>query len=177
MQLPPERYNVATMLDANIDAGRADKVAIYCDDERVSYAQLLANSCRAGNALAELGVGREQRVLMVMSDRVLAARDVRKSRTSGTDAFAGFPRDAPGIARTARELDLEGSQYFAKPRRQRRPAGSGAAGGAAGGAMNLLQFPSLNHKCDITPGIMEPDCRSLLQTFFEKKRKPSTGTE
>ena len=50
-------------------------------------------------------------------------------------------------------------------------------GGAAGGAMNLLQFPSLNHKCDITPGIMEPDCRSLLQTFFEKKRKPSIGTE
>ena len=50
-------------------------------------------------------------------------------------------------------------------------------GGAAGGAMNLLQFPSLNHECDISPGIMEPDCRSLLQTFFEKKRKPSTGTE
>ena len=25
-------------------------------------------------------------------------------------------------------------------------------GGAAGGAMNLLQFPSLNHECDITPG-------------------------
>ena len=50
-------------------------------------------------------------------------------------------------------------------------------GGAAGGAMNLLQFPSLNHKCDITTSIMEPDCRSLLQTFFEKKRKPSTGTE
>ena len=50
-------------------------------------------------------------------------------------------------------------------------------GGAAGGAMNLLQFPSLNHECNITPGIMEPDCRSLLQTFFEKKRKPSTGTE
>ena len=50
-------------------------------------------------------------------------------------------------------------------------------GGAAGGAMNLLQFPSLNHECDITHGIMEPDCRSLLQTFFEKKRKPSTGTE
>ena len=50
-------------------------------------------------------------------------------------------------------------------------------GGAAGGAMNLLQFPSLNHECNITPGIMEPDCRSLLQTFFEKKRKPSADTE
>jgi len=45
-------------------------------------------------------------------------------------------------------------------------------GGAAGGAMNILQFPSLNHECAITPGIMEPDCRNLLQTFFEKKRKP-----
>ena len=45
-------------------------------------------------------------------------------------------------------------------------------GGAAGGAINLLQFPSLNHECDITSGIMETDCRSLLQTFFKGKRKP-----
>lgn len=50
-------------------------------------------------------------------------------------------------------------------------------GGAAGGAMNLLQFPSLNHECDITPGIMELDCRSLLKTFFEEKRKPSSGAK
>ena len=50
-------------------------------------------------------------------------------------------------------------------------------GGAAGGAMNLLQFPTLNHTCDITGGVMEPDCRSLLQTFFKEKRKPSNGTE
>jgi tRNA(adenine34) deaminase len=46
-------------------------------------------------------------------------------------------------------------------------------GGAAGGAMNLLQFPTLNHQCEITPGIMELDCGSLLQDFFQKKRKPS----
>ena len=50
-------------------------------------------------------------------------------------------------------------------------------GGAAGGAMNLLQFPTLNHTCDITSGVMEPDCRSLLQTFFKEKRKPSNGIE
>ena len=50
-------------------------------------------------------------------------------------------------------------------------------GGAAGGAMNLLQFPTLNHACDITGGVMELDCRSLLQTFFKEKRKPSNGTE
>jgi len=50
-------------------------------------------------------------------------------------------------------------------------------GGAAGGAMNLLQFPTLNHACEITPGVMEPDCRILLQSFFQEKRKPSNGTE
>jgi len=50
-------------------------------------------------------------------------------------------------------------------------------GGAAGGAMNLLQFPTLNHACDITSGVMEPDCRSLLQTFFKEKRKSSNGIE
>jgi len=50
-------------------------------------------------------------------------------------------------------------------------------GGAAGGAMNLLQFPTLNHACDITSGVMEPDCRSLLQTFFKEKRKPFNGIE
>lgn len=50
-------------------------------------------------------------------------------------------------------------------------------GGAAGGAMNLLQFPTLNHACDITSGVMEPDCRSLLQTFFKEKRKPSNDIE
>ena len=50
-------------------------------------------------------------------------------------------------------------------------------GGAAGGAMNLLQFSTLNHACDITSGVMEPDCRSLLQTFFKEKRKPSNGIE
>src|SRR6188472_3290264 len=37
--------------------------------------------------------------------------------------------------------------------------------GAAGSAMNVLQFPTLNHKCAITAGVREPECRSLLQTF------------
>jgi tRNA(adenine34) deaminase len=43
-------------------------------------------------------------------------------------------------------------------------------GGAAGGAMNLLQFPTLNHHCEITGGIREADCRELLQRFFARQR-------
>ena len=47
-------------------------------------------------------------------------------------------------------------------------------GGAAGGAMNLLQFPTLNHQTEITPGVMENDCRSMLQNFFKEKRNRPT---
>src|SRR5215467_6584957 len=43
--------------------------------------------------------------------------------------------------------------------------------GAAGGAMNLLQFPTLNHKCDITGGVREAECRALLKNFFAEQRK------
>ncbi|HZV35737.1 MAG TPA: tRNA adenosine(34) deaminase TadA [Verrucomicrobiae bacterium] len=42
--------------------------------------------------------------------------------------------------------------------------------GAAGSALNLLQFPSLNHKCEITSGVREAECRALLQTFFAEQR-------
>jgi tRNA(adenine34) deaminase len=46
-------------------------------------------------------------------------------------------------------------------------------GGAAGSAVNLLQFPTLNHKCDITAGVRESECRTILQNFFlEKRDKP-----
>lgn len=43
-------------------------------------------------------------------------------------------------------------------------------GGAAGGALNLLQFPGLNHRCEITGSIEEDRCRDLLQSFFRQQR-------
>lgn len=43
-------------------------------------------------------------------------------------------------------------------------------GGAAGSAMNLLQFPTLNHRCEITAGVRLEECRTLLQTFFAEQR-------
>jgi tRNA(adenine34) deaminase len=52
-------------------------------------------------------------------------------------------------------------------------------GGAAGSAMNLLQFPGLNHHCVVTPGVREEECRALLKVFFLEQRqrngkKPTT---
>jgi tRNA(adenine34) deaminase len=43
-------------------------------------------------------------------------------------------------------------------------------GGAAGGVMNLLQNPALNHRSDITSGVMREQCASLLQNFFRARR-------
>ena len=42
--------------------------------------------------------------------------------------------------------------------------------GAAGGALNLLQFPTFNHRCEITPGVREAECRELLRSFFAERR-------
>jgi tRNA(adenine34) deaminase len=44
-------------------------------------------------------------------------------------------------------------------------------GGAAGGAMNLLQFPTLNHRCEITSGVRLEECRAVLQHFFAGQRR------
>jgi tRNA(adenine34) deaminase len=43
--------------------------------------------------------------------------------------------------------------------------------GAAGSAMNLLDFPTLNHRSQITRGVREPECRTLLQAFFLEQRE------
>ena len=44
-------------------------------------------------------------------------------------------------------------------------------GGAAGGAMNLLQFPTLNHQCQITASVRQEECRVMIQSFFAEQRR------
>jgi tRNA(adenine34) deaminase len=43
-------------------------------------------------------------------------------------------------------------------------------GGAAGGVINLLQMPGLNHRSEITTGILRDECAALLQSFFQARR-------
>jgi tRNA(adenine34) deaminase len=45
-----------------------------------------------------------------------------------------------------------------------------AKGGAAGGALNLLQFPTLNHRCEISSGVRCDECAGLLKSFFQERR-------
>ncbi len=42
--------------------------------------------------------------------------------------------------------------------------------GACGSVFNLLQNEELNHRVEIVKGVMEEECRSLIQSFFKEKR-------
>jgi len=48
---------------------------------------------------------------------------------------------------------------------------SSAKDGAAGSLLNLLQYPALNHQCQITSGIRAEESQELLQGFFRERRR------
>ncbi len=48
-------------------------------------------------------------------------------------------------------------------------------GGAAGSLLNLLQLSSLNHRCDISSGLLAEECAALLQEFFRDRRADRTS--
>jgi tRNA(adenine34) deaminase len=45
-----------------------------------------------------------------------------------------------------------------------------SSAGAAGSVMNLLQMPTLNHRCDVASGVLQNECAAILQSFFRKRR-------
>ncbi len=66
----PERFNQASFLvDRHLAEGRGSNAAFYFRDEVITYAALAAACNRAGNALRSLGVGADDRVAMVLTDR------------------------------------------------------------------------------------------------------------
>ena len=54
---------------------------------------------------------------------------------------------------------------------------SDAKAGAAGTVLNLLQMPSFNHHCEITRGVREAECRTLLREFFIGQRLKNSNAE
>ncbi len=65
----PESFNAAAyFVDRNLEEGRADEPAILAEDREISYRELAENVNRAGNALLQLGVQMEQRVLLALLD-------------------------------------------------------------------------------------------------------------
>jgi tRNA(adenine34) deaminase len=43
-------------------------------------------------------------------------------------------------------------------------------GGAAGSVIDVVRHPSLNHRIDVTGGVLEEETAAQLQAFFRKRR-------
>src|ERR1051325_3064999 len=65
----PDQFNAAEyFVDQHLRAGRSAKVAIECGDCRVTYSHLHASVNQFGNALKNLGVRMEERILLLLLD-------------------------------------------------------------------------------------------------------------
>ena len=65
----PDIYNAATtFVDENIAQNRGGKTAIYYQDQEITYQQVFQNVNRTGNALRDIGIEIENRVLLVLPD-------------------------------------------------------------------------------------------------------------
>jgi len=42
--------------------------------------------------------------------------------------------------------------------------------GCGGSILNILEMPQFNHVCDVTRGVLNEECSSLLTTFFKELR-------
>jgi acetyl-CoA synthetase len=90
-------------VDRHVDAGNGDKVAIHWvgepeDDTRdLTYADLKDEVCKAANALADLGVGKGDRVAIYMPmipETAIAMLACARLGAPHTVVFGGFSADA-----------------------------------------------------------------------------------
>src|SRR6476660_2466481 len=46
--------------------------------------------------------------------------------------------------------------------------------GAAGSVLQIINHPGLNHRMEVTAGVLSSECSEILQEFFRRKRQQST---
>jgi benzoate-CoA ligase family protein len=67
----PDRFNMASyFLDDRIEEGRGDRIAVFFQDQQYTYSDVQRMANRVGNALIDLGVEMEDRVLIVLPDSI-----------------------------------------------------------------------------------------------------------
>src|SRR4051794_1664835 len=100
-----ERLNASRIVERNVEAGRGAKAAYRAGDETLTYDELRRAVNRAGALLRELGVRREDRVLLVLDDTTafpvvflgamrIGAVPVPVSALDSNDNFRHFVQDS-----------------------------------------------------------------------------------
>lgn len=65
----PEKFNAANQfVDRHIQEGRGGKIAIYYLDEVITYSEVQKKVNQTGNALKEMGIGLEDRIMLLLLD-------------------------------------------------------------------------------------------------------------
>lgn len=65
----PEQFNAAAyFVDRNLAEGRGDALALLCADQQLTYRQVADQASRAARAFARAGIGREDRVFLLLLD-------------------------------------------------------------------------------------------------------------
>lgn len=65
----PDQFNAADyFVDRHIREGRKDKVAVICEDRKLTYGDIQKGANQVGNGLKSLGVRMEDRVVLLLLD-------------------------------------------------------------------------------------------------------------
>jgi benzoate-CoA ligase family protein len=65
----PEQLNLTSyMLEHNLAQGRGERTAVYFEDKQYTFNELCELTNRLGNVLKQLGVGFQERVLLILQD-------------------------------------------------------------------------------------------------------------
>lgn len=65
----PEKFNATNLfVDRHIQEGRGAKIAIYYLDQQITYSEVHEKVNQTGNALKDLGIGLEDRVMLLLLD-------------------------------------------------------------------------------------------------------------
>ena len=65
----PKEFNAATyFVDRHLEEGRGDKIAVLCEDKKLTYRDIQNGVNRLGNLLKSLGVRNEERVALLLHD-------------------------------------------------------------------------------------------------------------
>ena len=102
-----ERFNAAAwLLDRNVEAGAGDRIAVVSGEMRMTYAELLASVESAAAGFRQLGVRREERVLLALLDGPELATAILATMRIGAVALPVNPllpaRDLVAIAADSR---------------------------------------------------------------------------
>ena len=147
-------------------------------DER--YMKEAIRQARKAYALREVPIG----CVIVCGDKIIARGYNRRNTDKNTLSHA----ELNGIRKASRKLGdwrLEGCTLYVTLEPCQMCAGAivqaridrvviGAMNpkaGCAGSVLNLLEMDGFNHKVQVTRGILEEECSTMLSDFFKKLRE------